>query len=175
MCSFDLYTLLDPEGVEIEVMHTPTLNEADEYGSAFSRGMKVVLPEKTVLYISGTASVDEKGDTVHLDDVQKQVERMLVNVRELLRPHNSTFADVVQVITYLKYADYLADVRRHLEEVGIVAVCPTRLWKPASAVRICCANWRRSPSSPRYEAAGRKPWSDVPSSNEARSPASCDE
>ncbi len=88
-------------------MHTPTLNEADEYGSAFSRGMKVVLPEKTVLYISGTASVDEKGDTVHLDDVQKQVERMLVNVRELLRPHNSSFGDVVQVITYLKYADYL--------------------------------------------------------------------
>ncbi len=107
MCSFDLYTLLNPEGVAIEVMHTPTLNEADEYGSAFSRGMKVVLPEKTVLYISGTASVDEQGATVHLDDVQKQVERMLVNVRELLRPHNSTFANVVQVITYLKCADYL--------------------------------------------------------------------
>ncbi len=107
MCSFDLYCLLNPEGVGIEVMHTPTLNEADEYGSAFSRGMKVVLPEKTVLYISGTASVDELGATVHLDDVHKQVERMLLNVRELLRPHNSTFADVVQVITYLKYAEYL--------------------------------------------------------------------
>ena len=107
MCSFDLYTLLNPEGVDIDIMHTPTLNEADEYGSAFSRGMKVVLPEKTVLYISGTASVDEKGDTVHLDDIRKQVERMLVNVRELLSPHDSTFGDLVQVITYLKRADYL--------------------------------------------------------------------
>ncbi len=107
MCSFDLYTLLNPEGVDIEVMHTPTLNEADEYGSAFSRGMKVGLPEKTVLYISGTASVDEKGDTVHLDDVEKQVERMLLNVRELLRHQGSTFADLVQVITYLKHASYL--------------------------------------------------------------------
>jgi enamine deaminase RidA (YjgF/YER057c/UK114 family) len=107
LCSFDLYSLLNPEGVDIEVMHTPTLNEADEYGSAFSRGMKVALPEKTVLYISGTASVDEKGDTVHLDDVRRQVERMLLNVRELLRPHDSTFADVVQVITYLKRASYL--------------------------------------------------------------------
>ncbi len=107
MCSFDLYTLLNPEGIDIEIMHTPTLNEADEYGSAFSRGMKVVLPEKTVLYISGTASVDELGATVHLDDVQKQVERMLLNVRELLRPHGSEFGDVVQVITYLKRADYL--------------------------------------------------------------------
>ena len=107
LCSFDLYTLLDPDEAEIEVMHTPTLNEADEYGSAFSRGMKVGLPEKTVLYISGTASVDEQGATVHLDDVEKQVERMLLNVKELLRPHGSSFADVVQIITYLKYADYL--------------------------------------------------------------------
>lgn len=106
-CSFDLYALLNPEGVNIEVMHTPTLNEADEYGSAFSRGMKVELPEKTVLFISGTASVDESGDTVHVGDVGKQIERMLLNVRELLQPHNSTFADVVQGITYLKHADYL--------------------------------------------------------------------
>ena len=65
------------------------------------------LPEKTFLYISGTASVDEKGDTVHLDDIEKQVERMLLNVRELLKPHDSTFSDVVQVITYLKHAEYL--------------------------------------------------------------------
>ena len=89
-------------------MHTPTLNEADEYGSSFSRGMKVVLPEKTVLYISGTASVDEQGATVHLDDVRKQVERMLLNVQELLRAQDSTFADVVQVITYLKRHSYLS-------------------------------------------------------------------
>jgi len=107
-CSFDLYTLLDHQGVEIEVMHTPTLNEADEYGSSFSRGMKVVLPEKTVLYISGTASVDEYGATVHLDDIRKQVERMLLNVQELLRAQNSSFTDLVQVITYLKRSSYLS-------------------------------------------------------------------
>ncbi|MHB8972789.1 MAG: Rid family hydrolase [Pirellulaceae bacterium] len=108
LCSYDLYSLLDPDGVDVEVMHTPTLNEADEYGSAFSRGMKIVLPEKTVFYISGTASVDEVGATVHLDDIRRQVERMLLNVQELLRAQNSTFTDVVQVITYLKQRDYLA-------------------------------------------------------------------
>jgi enamine deaminase RidA (YjgF/YER057c/UK114 family) len=107
LCGYDLYALLNPQGTDIAVMHTPTLNEADEYGSAFSRGMRVGLPEKTVLYISGTASVDEQGATVHLDDVRKQVERMLVNVRELLRAQDASFSDMVQVITYLKYADYL--------------------------------------------------------------------
>jgi len=106
MCGFDLYAILNPEDLQIEVMHTPTLNEADEYGSAFSRGMKVVYPEKTVLFISGTASVDERGDTVHLDDIEKQIHRMLLNVQELLRPHGSSFGDIVQAITYLKTADY---------------------------------------------------------------------
>ncbi len=119
MCGFDLYALMNPDGIQVEVMHTPTLNEADEYGSAFSRGMKVVLPEKTVLYISGTASVDEVGDTVHLDDIRKQVERMLVNVRELLRPHDSSFADAVQVITYLKRSEYLPVFQELWKEWGL--------------------------------------------------------
>lgn len=122
MCSFDLYSILNPEGLDVEVMHTPTLNEADEYGSAFSRGMKVALPEKTVLYISGTASVDEKGDTVHLDDIEKQVERMLLNVRELLRPHDSTFSDVVQVITYLKRAEYLETFLKIWQKWGLAGL-----------------------------------------------------
>ncbi|MGM0485445.1 MAG: Rid family hydrolase [Planctomycetota bacterium] len=121
-CSFDLYALLNPDGADIEVMHTPTLNEADEYGSAFSRGMKVSLPEKTVLFISGTASVDEKGDTVHVNDVPKQIERMLLNVRELLQPHNSTFANMVQVITYLKHADYFSTFQAIARKWGLDGV-----------------------------------------------------
>jgi 2-iminobutanoate/2-iminopropanoate deaminase len=106
LCGFDLYTLINPDGAQVEVMHTPTLNEADEYGSAFSRGMKLVLPEKTVLFISGTASVDEAGATVHLDDIRKQIERMLLNVEKLLEPHGATFADIAQGITYLKKRSY---------------------------------------------------------------------
>jgi enamine deaminase RidA (YjgF/YER057c/UK114 family) len=122
LCGFDLYSLLNPEGAQIEVMHTPTLNEADEYGSAFSRGMKVVLPEKTVLYISGTASVDEYGATVHLDDVRKQIERMLLNVRELMKPHGATAADMVQVITYLKSASYLSTFQEIWKDWGMMGL-----------------------------------------------------
>ena len=103
-------------------MHTPTLNEADEYGSAFSRGMKVVLPEKTVLYISGTASVDEQGATVHLDDVRRQVDRMLLNVQELLRAQNSSFKDLVQVITYLKRRSYLSTFEEVWQQWGLAGL-----------------------------------------------------
>jgi enamine deaminase RidA (YjgF/YER057c/UK114 family) len=107
LCAMDLYALLDPEKARIEIMRTPTLNEALEYGSSFSRGMQVALPDKQLLFISGTASVDECGETIHVNDIRKQVERMLLNVRELLKPHGATFADVAQVITYLKRREYL--------------------------------------------------------------------
>jgi enamine deaminase RidA (YjgF/YER057c/UK114 family) len=119
LCSMDLYALLNPEDAEIEIMHTPTLNEAADYGSSFSRGMKVAMPDRTILFISGTASVDEAGATVHINDVQRQIERMLVNVRELLKPHGATFADVAQVITYLKWRDELDLFRKIWQEWGL--------------------------------------------------------
>ena len=119
LVGMDLYALLDTEGVGIEVMHTPTLNEAYEYGSSFSRGMKIDLPDKVVLHISGTASVDEKGDTVHIGDPYKQIVRMLVNVRELLAAQGASFEDVTQIATFLKHAEYLDTYESILEEWGI--------------------------------------------------------
>jgi enamine deaminase RidA (YjgF/YER057c/UK114 family) len=115
-CGMDLYALLNPQRASIEVMHASTLNEAPEYGSSFSRGMKLVLPGKTVLFISGTASVDEEGATVHVGDARQQIERMLLNVRELLTPQGATFADVVQGISYLKCLDDFAVFREVLDQ-----------------------------------------------------------
>ena len=51
--------------------------------------------------------MDERGETIHIDDIRKQIERMLLNVRELLKPHGATFANVAQVITYLKWREHL--------------------------------------------------------------------
>ena len=119
LCGMDLYALLDTDDVGIEVMHTPTLNEADEYGSSFSRGMKIDLPEKTVLHVSGTASINEAGETVHVGDPEKQLERMLVNVRELLHHQNASFEDVTQIATFLKHAEYYDACQQLLRQWGI--------------------------------------------------------
>jgi enamine deaminase RidA (YjgF/YER057c/UK114 family) len=122
LCSTDMYALVNPEGTHIEIMHTPTLNEAAEYGSSFSRGMKLCLPEKTVLFVSGTASVDEEGATVHVNDCRKQIERMLLNIRELLAPHDADFADVKHGITYLKSAKDLTLFLEIVAEWGLASM-----------------------------------------------------
>jgi enamine deaminase RidA (YjgF/YER057c/UK114 family) len=81
--------------------------------------MRVELPEKRVLHISGTASVDEAGATVHLDDPRKQMHRMLLNIRELLAAQGASFKDLTQATTFLKRAEYLELYELVLEEWDI--------------------------------------------------------
>ena len=100
------------------VMTTPTLNEAPVYGSDFSRGMRIREANKVALHISGTASLDEGGRTVHLDDFDAQVDRMLVNVAALLEEQGAGFGDVVCAITYLKHPEDAQRLRQKFREAG---------------------------------------------------------
>ena len=84
-------------------MTSPTLNEAPEYGADFVRGMRVEEANKVSLLVSGTASVDEAGNTVHVGDFDAQADRMLLNLASLLKGQGAGFADVVSAITYLKH------------------------------------------------------------------------
>jgi len=119
LCSVDVYAILNPEAARVSVMHTPTLNEAADYGSRFSRGMRVDLPDKTVLYISGTASIDERGQTVHIGEIEPQIDRMLLNIQQLLEAQGAGFEHLVQASTYLKHAADLPLYERKLDEWGI--------------------------------------------------------
>ncbi len=122
LCTLDVYALLNPAIAQVEVMRTPTLNEAPQYGSSFSRGMKMALPEQTYLFISGTASVDEQGQTAHVGDVRGQLERMLLNIEGLLVPQGAAWSDLVQGVTFLKSPEYAEVYRELCQERGIVDV-----------------------------------------------------
>jgi enamine deaminase RidA (YjgF/YER057c/UK114 family) len=100
------------------VMTTPTLNEAPEYGSDFSRGMRLEEANKVSLLVSGTASIDETGATVHVEDFDAQAERMLVNVEALLAGQGATFADVVSAITYVKKPEDARRLQDKFREAG---------------------------------------------------------
>jgi len=94
--------LIEPS-VEREAIVAPSvLNEAYDYGSAFSRGLRVPLGDHTLLFISGTASVDEAGATVHEGDVRAQCWRTYRNITELLHAEGATWHDVVKCTCYLR-------------------------------------------------------------------------
>jgi enamine deaminase RidA (YjgF/YER057c/UK114 family) len=78
------------------------LNEAYDYGSAFSRGLSVDLGSHSLILISGTASVSENGATVHPGDFRAQCWRTYRNITELLRSEGATWHDVVKCTCYLR-------------------------------------------------------------------------
>lgn len=80
------------------------LNEAYAYPkpSSFSRGLRLDIKGVTILMISGTASIDEKGDTIHTGDFRKQTLRTYHNITALLAAERATWKDVVRTTCYLR-------------------------------------------------------------------------
>ena len=85
------------------------LNPTYEYGVTFERGVRVDYGDRSHIFISGTASIDNRGRVVHAGDVRRQTERMWENVEALLREGGATMDDVMSIIVYLRdTADYAA-------------------------------------------------------------------
>lgn len=88
------------------------LNEAYAYPlpSSFSRGLRLDIKGVTILLISGTASIDESGKTVHTGDFTAQTLRTYRNITTLLAAEGATWKDVVRTTCYLR------DIERDYDE-----------------------------------------------------------
>jgi 2-iminobutanoate/2-iminopropanoate deaminase len=80
------------------------LNEAYDYQkpSSFVRGMRIDLNGLTILLISGTASIDEFGRSVHIGDFRAQLRRTYHNITGLLESEGATWHDIVRTTCYLR-------------------------------------------------------------------------
>ena len=89
-------------------LYAPThLNPTYEYGVTFERGTCVEYGDRAHVLISGTASIDNHGNVMHVGDIVRQTHRMWENVETLLREADSSYEDVMQMVVYLRdIADY---------------------------------------------------------------------
>jgi len=83
------------------------LNEAFCYArpSSFSRGLRLDIGNIVILLISGTASIDEHGNTVHVGDLRAQCRRTYHNITGLLESEGATWHDVIRTTCYLRDID----------------------------------------------------------------------
>jgi len=94
--------------IEKKAISAPTvLNEAYQYAkpSSFSRGLRLEFGNIVILLISGTASVDEQGRTVHVGDFRAQCRRTYLNITRLLESEGVTWKDIVRTTCYLRDID----------------------------------------------------------------------
>ena len=80
------------------------LNEAYDYAkpASFTRGLRFDIGDKSMLMISGTASVDEAGRTAHVGDFRAQLWRTYRNITALLASEGATWHDLVRTTCYLR-------------------------------------------------------------------------
>ncbi len=109
-----------------KVTNLGVLNEAYEYEkpSSFSRALRLELGGVVVLLISGTASIDDLGVTVHVGDFRAQLRRTYDNITGLLASEGATWKDIVRTTCYLRdidrdYAVFNEERTRFFEEQGL--------------------------------------------------------
>ena len=105
----DAYAVQGIRQEQIRYLYAPThLNPTYEYGVSFERGTAVDYGDRRQVFISGTASINNKGEVVHPGDICNQTLRMWENVEVLLAEAECTFEHVSHLIVYLRdVADYI--------------------------------------------------------------------
>ena len=117
LCQMDNYAVKGISEEQVHYLYAPThLNRTSDYGVSFERGTYIDYGDRRHVFISGTASINNKGQVMYEKDVVKQTQRMWENVAALLAEADCTFDDVPLLIVYLRdTADY-AVVRALYEE-----------------------------------------------------------
>jgi len=92
------------EGVTASKVKSPLQSPALDYGSSFSRAVELNFPDHRRVYISGTASIDPDGTTVHIGDPETQVELTMKVVHAILESRDMIWDDVTRALAYFKHA-----------------------------------------------------------------------
>lgn len=102
------YALMGFEPSQQRYLYAHThLNPTYEYGVTFERGTRIEYGDRTHVFISGTASINNRGEVLHIGDICQQTQRMWENVETLLHEGDMDFSDVMHLVVYLRdIADY---------------------------------------------------------------------
>lgn len=108
LSQMDNYAIQGIQREQIHYLYAPThLNRTSDYGVSFERGTRVDYRDRRHVFISGTASINNKGEVKYPKNIVRQTERMWENVEALLAEADCTFDDVAEMVVYLRdTADY---------------------------------------------------------------------
>ena len=136
LVQMDAYAVGGLQQEQIHFLYAPThLNPTYEYGVSFERGTYVDYGDRRQVFISGTASINNRGEVMYPGDIRKQTLRMWENVEVLLAEAECSFEHVGHLIIYLRdIADYA--VVQDMFEVRFPAIPKVYLQAP-----VCRPGW----------------------------------
>lgn len=117
LAQMDNYAVKGISKEQVHYLYASThLNRTSDYGVSFERGTYVDYGDRRHVFISGTASIDNKGRIVHPKDVVQQTHRMWENVEALLAEAGCSYDEVGVMVVYLRDSSDYAVVSKLYEE-----------------------------------------------------------
>ena len=109
LSQMDNYAIEGIRKEQVHYLYAPThLNLTSDYGVSFERGTYIDYGDRRHVLISGTASINNKGEIKYPKNIVKQTERMWENIEALLKEADCTYQDVCEMIVYLRdISDYM--------------------------------------------------------------------
>ncbi len=92
---------------------------AFRYGSAFSRAMALREEDATQILLSGTASIDESGETVYKGDTRAQILKTLEVIGALLGTEGADLKNIAKATVFLKNRHDYELYLKTMEESGL--------------------------------------------------------
>jgi enamine deaminase RidA (YjgF/YER057c/UK114 family) len=86
------------------VVDSPLQDSACRYGSSFSRAVEVQRGDLRHLTISGTASIGPDGRTMHVGNIDAQVDQTMRVVRAILNSRHMDWPNVVRGLAYFRHS-----------------------------------------------------------------------
>ena len=97
------YALMGFEPSQQRYLYAKThLNPTYEYGVTFERGTRMEYGDRTHVFISGTASINNQGEVMHVGNIRQQTKRMWENVETLLAEGGMDYGNVMHLVVYLR-------------------------------------------------------------------------
>lgn len=101
--SLEAYSTGGLQAGQVRYISAPEyLNPTSHYGVAFERATAVEYGDRSLVIVSGTASINNKGEIVAPGDIAAQCARMADNVEALLDSAGVAVSDLFHIVLYLR-------------------------------------------------------------------------
>lgn len=112
----------EPGSLTVTAIPSPLQCPALEYGSSFSRAVEIATPESRRVLISGTASISLDGQTVHVGDIDGQIQRTIEVAEAILESRGMTLDDTTRAVAYFRQIADAPAFERYLAERGLAGL-----------------------------------------------------
>jgi len=148
LVAMDAYALGGIEATQVRHLKALShLSPTHDYGVAFERGTTIDYGDRRHIFISGTASINHKGQILHEKDIALQTDRVFENTEALLHEADASLADVTSMIVYLRDISDTAFTHEYLQRKyphipAVVVVAP--ICRPGWLIEIECTACKKT-------------------------------